>query len=600
MRSIIDPRLGDVEDDASSTRRRSLLAIAGTLLAEISIPKLIVATMLLLLLPALMLGLAPLLVSGWLATLSRKVAAPLSGAWPLALIAIILAVGWIGGRAVLHAAELGFWSLNAVAVQPGYAICREGLRHLTEHWVRSDAQSTRFRAAMATATGLLLCGVGLGIVALAWPASRWVGSLEDLAAPHRLLLPVLANVAVILGGYLAAGCLAWGIADASMDQPRDFAAFDSPSGTLQTWRVAHLSDLHVVGETYGFRVESGRSGPRGNARLARVLARLQQEHSARPLDLILITGDVTDAGRGAEWAEFVSILAQYPELASRALMLPGNHDINVVDRANPARLELPTSPGRRLRQMRALSAMHALQGDKVRLVDLASLRLGPTLAAALAPHRSQIADFADTGSLRLAMRLAKVWTEAFPMVLPPATADGLGVLLVNSTAETHFSFTNALGLVSSAQARALVATVGQFPRAHWILALHHHLLEYPRLGSALSERIGTALINGTWFVRQLQPLGERIVAMHGHRHIDWIGECGSLRIVSAPSAIMEAKDEASSHFLVHRLAVGPEARLRLLAPESMTIPGAAAREGCRGMPQDGSQDAPRGNTAVAS
>jgi hypothetical protein len=37
-----------------------------------------------------------------------------------------------------------------------------------------------------------------------------------------------------------------------------------------------------------------------------------------------------------------------------------------------------------------------------------------------------------------------------------------------------------------------------------------------------SERIGTALISGSWFVRQLQPLGHRVVAMHGHRHIDVI------------------------------------------------------------------------------
>jgi hypothetical protein len=35
---LIDPRRGDAEDDASSTKQRSLLAIAGSLLAEISLP----------------------------------------------------------------------------------------------------------------------------------------------------------------------------------------------------------------------------------------------------------------------------------------------------------------------------------------------------------------------------------------------------------------------------------------------------------------------------------------------------------------------------------------------------------------------------------
>ena len=85
-------------------------------------------------------------------------------------------------------------------------------------------------------------------------------------------------------------------------------------------------------------------------------------------------------------------------------MLPGNHDLNVVDRANPARLDLPTSPSRRLRQLRALSAMAALQGRRVRVVDHAGGRLGGTLADALEPHLAQIAEFADAGRPLLSRR----------------------------------------------------------------------------------------------------------------------------------------------------------------------------------------------------
>jgi hypothetical protein len=307
--------------------------------------------------------------------------------------------------------------------------------------------------------------------------------------------------------------------------------------------------------------------------LAQVLTRLDQIHREQPLDFVLITGDVTDAGRSAEWAEFLSMLANHQELAKRALILPGNHDINVVDRANPARLELPTSPGRRLREMRALSAIMAVQGTRVRVVDPTTRRLGETLSCALERHRPAIAAFADAGTVRLSIGLAQVWTNAFPMVMPPDTGDGLGVLLVNSTAETHFSFTNALGFVSSEQVRHITAVIRQFPRAYWILALHHHLAEYPKRATALSERIGTALINGSWFLRELQSMGPRIVAMHGHRHIDWIGVCGSVRIVSAPSPVMEATDEAATSFLVHQLAADREGCLRLLTPERIEIPG---------------------------
>ena len=77
---------------------------------------------------------------------------------------------------------------------------------------------------------------------------------------------------------------------------------------------------------------------------------------------------MTDAGRSAEWAEFLDIVAAHPELASRMLILPGNHDLNIVDRANPARLDLPFSPAKtlrrcaRCRRSRPCRAIRALDG----------------------------------------------------------------------------------------------------------------------------------------------------------------------------------------------------------------------------------------------
>ena len=49
---LVNPREGDVEDDAASPEQRSLLAIAGNLLVEISLPKLLFAWTVSLLLPA--------------------------------------------------------------------------------------------------------------------------------------------------------------------------------------------------------------------------------------------------------------------------------------------------------------------------------------------------------------------------------------------------------------------------------------------------------------------------------------------------------------------------------------------------------------------
>jgi predicted phosphodiesterase len=576
MKPIIDPRDGDIEDDASSTKRRSLFSLAGSLLVEISLPKLAVAWTLLIGLPGIILGIAPLLLSLWIGTVSWKASIILTGIWPVVLLSALGVLAWFAGLPLARLIESSFWSLNALGVQPGYIICREGLRHLVERLLPHGASTARrasVRAASAAASGLAISAAALWLVVLAWPASRWVGNLADLASPHLLIPVALANAVVIIASYFGGAAFVWGIADATMAQPRDLPSFDTLPQGGRSWRVAHLSDIHVVGERYGFRIESGRSGPRGNGRLRQALARVDEIHAKQPLDAILVTGDLTDAGRSAEWAEFFDAFAPHPQLAGLLIGLPGNHDVNVVDRANPARLDLPTSPKKRLRQVRTVSALAAIQGARVKVLDRISGRLGGTLAQALEPHLAEMVAFADEGSIRLSRRLAALWAMIFPMVRPPDTEDGLGVILLNSNAETHFSFTNALGMVSFAQAKAIDIAAKQYPRACWIVALHHHVVEYPMPAKALSERIGTALINGSWFLRRLQRMADHAVVMHGHRHIDWIGECGGLLIVSAPSPVMQAIDELDTYFYVHTLAVGTDGKLRLLEPDRIDLPG---------------------------
>jgi 3',5'-cyclic AMP phosphodiesterase CpdA len=209
-------------------------------------------------------------------------------------------------------------------------------------------------------------------------------------------------------------------------------------------------------------------------------------------------------------------------------------------------------------------------------VDRARRRLGESLAAMLAPHLREVAAFADAGRPRVSRSLTELWTRVFPMVLPPETEDGLGIILLDSNADTHFSFTNALGMISADQARALDSACAQYPRACWVVVLHHHVVEYPRPAKTLSVRVGTALVNGNWFVRRLKPLVGRAVLLHGHRHIDWIGECGGLPILSAPSPVMEATDDMATCFYIHTLAVSADQRLKLLQPQRITVAGEPA------------------------
>jgi hypothetical protein len=297
MIPLIDPRLGDVEDDASSTKQRSLLGIAGSLLAEINLPKLALAWALLIVLPAVLLGLAPLIASGWLATLSRKIAAPLSGTWPLLVLVLVLALGWIGGRRLVRGVERGFWSLNSLAVQPGYALCREALRHLAENLPMPQAgaeQRARLRASAALGAGIILCGIALWVVTLAWP-----DALDRRGRRPRPPLPTHRPGAGqrrrLLSAYLAAAALVWG----SPTRRWIKSTTSPPSIRRRAADVARRASVGPARRRRALRLpdRGGRAGPRGNGRLARVLARLDAIHAERPLDLVLITGDMTDAGR---------------------------------------------------------------------------------------------------------------------------------------------------------------------------------------------------------------------------------------------------------------------------------------------------------------
>src|ERR1700745_4496275 len=95
---LVDPRYGDIENDFASPDQRSLLAIAGRVLAEISLPKLMFAWVMSLLLPSVLLGLAPLIVTAWFATASAHILAITEYGGGVG-IAVIIDLGGVGGGA---------------------------------------------------------------------------------------------------------------------------------------------------------------------------------------------------------------------------------------------------------------------------------------------------------------------------------------------------------------------------------------------------------------------------------------------------------------------------------------------------------------------
>lgn len=554
-----------------------MLAIAGSMLAELSLIKFAATWLIVVAFPALVVGLTVPVISAWSTKVSDRALA-FTGLGSAVVLAFLAVVAWFGLRPLLRAAESNFWALHSIVVQPCYALVREGIRHVAEAslFARSnEAVRAQARAFIGLIAAALCVAMAFVVVDLVWPYTRWDASLGDLAAITSWITPAIANALVVITLYFGVFSLVSGVSDALMDQPMRVIAFNTPPAGRDVFRVAHLSDLHVIGEPYGFRIESGRAGPQGNENVARVFAELAKIDRTNPLDLILITGDMTDAGRSAEWAAFFDVIVDYPDLMSRTLITPGNHDLNIVDRANPARLELPLSAYKRLRQVRALSAIDRIQGSRVRVFDRKTKKIGATLSSALEARRADIERFLQKGSLHEAYKLAPLWADCFPLVAPPQSDGGIGVLLLNSNADANFSFTNALGMITAEDASAIASIMKDYPRARWLVALHHHLVEYPMRVKCFSERIGTSLINGGWLIRQLKPFGERIVIMHGHRHIDWIGSCGAMKIVSAPSPVMRKAGE-SPGFLVHSIFEGPTGSVELGPPERYEVSDHAA------------------------
>ena len=243
MTFVIDPRRGDVEDDASSTKQRSMLSLAGSLLAEISLPKLVVAWVLLIGGPAVLIGIAPLALSIWIAAASNKAAYALSGIGSLLLFAAILAVSWFGGRRLLRIVEESFWSLNSLAVQPAYALVRELLRHVAEKLLPAKVSIKKrevLRARMAAVAGLAVFLPVVLVLVRVWPATLWVGTFADFTPVRRFVTIAAANSFVVMASYFAVAALVWGVADAVMSPLRGQSR---ATGHRHPAQVAYCSSL---------------------------------------------------------------------------------------------------------------------------------------------------------------------------------------------------------------------------------------------------------------------------------------------------------------------------------------------------------------------
>ncbi len=575
---IWDLRRGDTDDDRMSPYAGGLRSLVLSGIFELNYLMAPIGFLALIIVPALLVGIAPSIVAtyGRLLLHSAKQAERnliVALGFFLVLAAVAL---WIG-RPLFVTTFRRFRHLHYVLVYPIFVAVRETLVVGIERLGKQTAtpiQLWRKRRLGTVLAALLFVGGGL-LLALSIEVSFGLKLLDvEHVRVWAVIFAALGNAAVILGFSTVVESLFWLWRELTLKDPViDWVPplFDPVSHTL---RVAHLSDLHIVGERYGFRMEAGTHGPRGNRCIRNTIRKLSETHKLTPLDRVLVSGDVTDAGTRAEWAAFMDLLRGCPELRQHLSFVPGNHDVNIVDRTNAARLDLPWSAAQALRKFRFVVALDAIQGERAHIVDRTSGSLGPSLREYLREDNrmERMRALAERGAIRGRWEMAKIWDAIFPLVEPPETHDGYGLILLDSNAASHFSLTNAIGVVDPSQLAAVKSVLRTSPGHAWIILLHHQVVEYPIASIRLRDRIGLALINAPDVLAAITPYASRVLVLHGHRHKDWIGTCGKVVLCSAPSASMGCdKEMYRGSFNVHELALAKDGAIQLAATKHVRV-----------------------------
>jgi hypothetical protein len=248
--------------------------------------------------------------------------------------------------------------------------------------------------------------------------------------------------------------------------------------------------------------------------------------------------------------------------------------VNIVDRAHPALIDLPWSTGQALRKLRVILALDEVQGERVHLVDRSSGAPAALLRDYLREGRRAelLAALAQNGSADGRREVTKIWETIFPLVEPPGDSTP-GVILLNSNARSHFSLTNAIGVIDRSQLRALRSVFRSSPGHAWLILLHHQVVEYPLTSIGLRDRIGLALINASDVLAAIKPHAHRALVLHGHRHRDWIGICGGVTLCSAPSTALGSYggEMYQGSFHIHELDTGVGESVRLITTERVTV-----------------------------
>jgi 3',5'-cyclic AMP phosphodiesterase CpdA len=358
-------------------------------------------------------------------------------------------------------------------------------------------------------------------------------------------------------------------------------------------RVAHLADLHLTVDP-GTPAVSGQGG--GNL----AFDRLMRTHvgALKAVDSIFICGDIADAGRAREWDVFFKGYPQ--ELLKKSIMVPGNHDVNIIDPADRLAQD-PDLVLRRKRLIRTMAAMDLVQGERAWVLDerLQRVRLRDYLASFQKDFTDYIENppkpVYDTGALAWLETLvgaqrfdihsleneermglpARVWEAIFPMAIELPSGKAVALVL-DSNAAAGSLLDNALGTVSPAALHRLHHFQELYRGQAQVVLLHHHValppLNFGFFGNLQADLM--TLLNADDLLDTLAEKKGSLI-FHGHKHLSYMAELdGEFQSFSAPSSTLgdELEPERAKGFYTFELAFSKDGRAAVVKePEFFSI-----------------------------
>jgi hypothetical protein len=423
---------------------------------------------------------------------------------------------------------------------------------------------------------------------LIWDGYLFAEKEETMSSSLSFLLRIMGG-----GGKLNMGdvtslsarilaCLALlalaGFRFAALSDPRDFYAYprltqhQPPKLNQPGFRIAHLSDIHVTAREAATEGGSTNTDKIFSAALETLTHQLAvaSKGEGKNIDMILISGDITDRGTAVHWNAFDAIIAQHHNLRNRLVLLHGNHDLNFSAVSSWWFLQLmdpQPHDGRRRAEcrLRVLDAMLRLMpsAQVLRELDLVPL------CKEFGPRINKLYSDANQGALEVD-GVEDVWNRVFPVVVAKRAQEPngakLGVILLDSIAPTSSVASNAYGYVWPAQLEKLPAIAALLRKEGAIpmVVLHHHPAMHYSLWAGASthtsrenklrrmwRRFRKEALAGMLVIENSDELFDALanarirLVFHGHQHHREMGrdEPTGVLVVGAGSTTKDSWDD---------------------------------------------------------